>query len=122
MHDHRKAAAARSPERQRADRWLEVHTQAILVRVRVQPRARMRGVAGVIDGRLHLRVNEPPADGRANAAVVELVAGLADVAKSAVVVSRGSRGREKTLTITVSNPTATATRLEAAVRGPADGS
>jgi uncharacterized protein YggU (UPF0235/DUF167 family) len=74
----------------------------------------------VIDGRLRLRVTEPPADGRANAAVVELVAGLINIAASAIVVSRGSRGREKTLTITVSDPDATATRLRSVVQGHGD--
>jgi uncharacterized protein (TIGR00251 family) len=122
VHDHRKAPAARPPERLRAVRWLEARAQAILVRVRVQPGARRRGVGGVIDGRLQLRVTEPPADGRANAAVVELVADLADVAKSAVVVSRGGRGREKTLTISASDPAAMAARLEASVQGQTDDS
>lgn len=85
--------------------------------VRVQPRARKREVCGHIAGRLRVRVTEPPADGRANAAVVALLAGLAGVARSAVVVSRGARGREKTLTISTGDPATLAARLRAAIGG-----
>jgi len=95
----------------RTESWLEVREGGILVHVRVQSRARKREVCGHIDGRLRVRVTEPPADGRANAAVVALLAGLAGVARSAVVVSRGARGREKTLSISTGDPAAIATRL-----------
>ena len=118
---HGSGVKSRAPEHMQTESWLEVRPGAILVHVRVQPRARAREVCGHIDGRLRMRVTEPPADGRANAAVVALLARLAGVARSTVVVSRGARGREKTLTISTGDPAAIATRLRGAVGEPGTG-
>jgi uncharacterized protein (TIGR00251 family) len=105
----------------RTESWLEVREGAIVVHVRVQPRAHTREICGHIGGRLRVRVTEPPADGRANAAVVALLAQLAGVARSAVVVSRGAKAREKTLIISTGDPGAIATRLRSAAGDPATG-
>jgi len=94
--------------------WIELRPGEIILRLHVQPRAGKRGVAGVVNGRLKVRVTEPPANGQANAAVVHLVADLAAVPKSAVVLSHGTGGREKTLHIATAEPQATAARLLAA--------
>jgi uncharacterized protein (TIGR00251 family) len=91
--------------------WIQLRPGEIILRLHVQPRAGRRGVAGVIDDRLKVRVTEPPANGQANAAVVHLVAELAGVPKSAVMVSHGAGGREKTLRIATAEPHATAARL-----------
>lgn len=94
--------------------WIELRPREVVLRLRVQPRAARPGVAGVAYDRLRIRVSEPPAGGQANAAVVRLLAGLAGVPKSAVVVSQGAAGREKTLRISTVDPQATAARLLAA--------
>ena len=95
--------------------WVEVRPDEIILRVRVQPRAAKRGVAGVVDGRLKILVTQAPADGRANAAVIRLVAELAAVPKSSVVVSQGGTAREKTLRLSTTDPQATTARLLAAL-------
>jgi len=99
-----------TPERS----WIELRPGEIILRLYVQPRAGKRGVAGVVNDRLKVRVTEPPANGKANAAVVHLVADLAAVPRSAVAVSHGAGGREKTLCIKTAQPQATAARLLAA--------
>jgi uncharacterized protein (TIGR00251 family) len=70
-----------------------------VIRVRVQPRASHEGIAGEQDGAIVIRVNAPPEGGRANRAVVKLVARRLGVAQSAVEVARGASSRDKVLRI-----------------------
>jgi uncharacterized protein (TIGR00251 family) len=68
--------------------------------VRVQPKARTSGLVGwMADGTLKLRVSEPAEDGRANRAVVELLAEVLGVPPSAVRVTRGLSSRGKTVDV-----------------------
>jgi uncharacterized protein len=46
-----------------------------------------------------VRVAEPPLDGRANAALVKLIAKRAGVAKGRVSIVRGERSREKVVRV-----------------------
>jgi uncharacterized protein (TIGR00251 family) len=63
--------------------------------VRLQPRAARDEIAGERAGAALVRVTEPPLEGRANAALVKLIAKRAGVAKSRVSIVRGARSREK---------------------------
>ena len=67
--------------------------------VKVQPKASRDQVVGYRDGVLQLRVTAPPDKGRANAAVVALLADALGVAKSRVRVLRGQNSRDKVLTV-----------------------
>jgi len=69
------------------------------LRVRLQPRARRDEIAGERDGAVLVRVTAPPADGKANAALVKLVAKRAGVAKGKVSVARGERSRDKVIRV-----------------------
>ncbi|MDA8291300.1 MAG: DUF167 domain-containing protein [Actinomycetota bacterium] len=69
--------------------------ETIVLRVHVQPGAGRATVAGRRGDALHVRVAPPPADGRANAAAVALLADLLDVAPSALEVVSGRTSREK---------------------------
>jgi uncharacterized protein YggU (UPF0235/DUF167 family) len=75
--------------------WLSERDGAPHVRVRVTPRAARDELAGERDGLLLVRVTAPPADGRANAAVEQLLARAASVPRSRVQVVRGASAREK---------------------------
>jgi uncharacterized protein len=70
--------------------------------VRVTPRSSrdaLDGIAELADGRsvLKLRVRAVPEDGRANAAVVKLIAKALGVAASAVHIESGETARLKTI-------------------------
>jgi uncharacterized protein (TIGR00251 family) len=52
---------------------------------------------GERDGALVVRVTEPPVHGRANAALVKLIAKRIGVARGRVKIVRGERSREKVL-------------------------
>jgi uncharacterized protein len=67
--------------------------------VRVTPRSAHEGVGGVRDGALLIRLNAPPADGAANAALVRLLGRWLRVAPSTVTIVHGLRGRSKTVQV-----------------------
>jgi uncharacterized protein (TIGR00251 family) len=71
------------------------------IAVRVHPGARRNAlVARLASGEWKVAVSAPPEGGRANAAVVELVAELLGVKRGQVVVARGVSSRAKTVEIT----------------------
>ena len=67
--------------------------------VRVIPRARRRGIEAGPDGGLIVRVTEPAEDGRANAAVIELLAAHFGVPKRRVRIVQGLASRRKLVEI-----------------------
>jgi len=69
------------------------------VSVKVVPRASRNEVVGWRGGVLRLRVTAPPQDGRANAAVVELLAAALGVRKSAVAIAAGHASAHKRVAI-----------------------
>jgi len=70
------------------------------VTVRVHPSAHRNALRGLrADGAWKIEVTAPPADGRANRAVCELLAELLSVPASRVTVTRGASARTKQVTI-----------------------
>jgi len=67
--------------------------------LRVQPRASHSEFAGLMGDRLRIRLNAPPVDGRANAALVEFIAEVFGVPRAAVSIEAGLSGRNKRLRI-----------------------
>ena len=67
--------------------------------IRVQPRAASNEVLEVRDGRLLVRTTAAPADGKANKAVIRLVAAFLDVAPSRIRLVKGQTQRNKVLRI-----------------------
>lgn len=76
-----------------------VRPDGIVLAVRLTPRASRDGIDGVKEGRIQARVRAVPEDGRANAALVELVADEIDVPKSTIEVTAGHIARLKSLHI-----------------------
>jgi uncharacterized protein len=75
----------------------------IRLRLKVQPKARRNLIVGVGPDRdgpaLRVAVGAPPEDGKANAAVIALLAEAFDVAKAAVSVVAGATDRRKLVEI-----------------------
>jgi uncharacterized protein (TIGR00251 family) len=70
-----------------------------MLQVKVVPGARRDEVAGKYGEGIKVRVSAPPEAGKANAAVVEVVAGLFGVKASAVRIVRGQTNPRKTVSI-----------------------
>ena len=70
----------------------------VTVELRAQPRARRTALACVGDA-LRAQVTAPAEDGKANAAVIELLAATWKLPKSAFAVTRGATARDKVLSI-----------------------
>lgn len=79
--------------------------EGVAVAVRVTPRARrnaVEGTAATADGGTELRiaVTAAPEGGKANAAVIRLLARAWALPKSALSVTRGAADRHKTILVT----------------------
>jgi uncharacterized protein (TIGR00251 family) len=83
--------------------------------VRVQPRASSNEILDVRDGRLLIRTTAAPADGKANTAVIRLLATFFGIAPSRIRLVRGQAQRNKLLHISgpVDMPRAIAQKLRA---------
>ncbi|RNF36409.1 DUF167 domain-containing protein [Paracoccus methylarcula] len=64
------------------------------IRLRVTPRAR-RNAISLDEDTIRVHVTAPPEDGKANAAVVKLLAKSMGVAKSRLTLLRGATSRDK---------------------------
>ncbi len=72
----------------------------VVIDVRVIPRARRSGPAGVRDGALLLRIQAPPVEGAANAEVIDILADLLGVPHRAVSILSGHHSRRKRVAVT----------------------
>jgi len=71
----------------------------VLVDIAVKPRSSREGVGPVQADRLVVSVNAPPVDGKANEAVIRVLAETLGVPRSSVTIVRGDTGRRKTVRI-----------------------
>jgi len=70
-------------------------TTIVNIQVIVKPNSKREGVEKLPDGTYRVAVHAPPHEGRANAAVMQLLAEYFSVPKSAIEVVRGETGRKK---------------------------
>jgi uncharacterized protein len=71
------------------------HAEGCLLAVRAQPGARKASVMGEQAGALKVAVTAPPADGRANQAITELVRDWLGLKRSQVELASGATNRNK---------------------------
>jgi uncharacterized protein len=69
--------------------------EAVLLHVRVQPKARRNAVMGWRGEALRVSVTAAPEDGKANRAVIELLADTLAVPASSISLVRGATARDK---------------------------
>jgi uncharacterized protein len=69
--------------------------EVVLLHVRVQPKARANAVKGWHGNALRVSVTAVPEDGKANRAVIALLAEMFDVAPSSINLVRGAASRDK---------------------------
>lgn len=73
--------------------------QGVRLSVQIQPGAAREGILGPVDDRLKIRLTAPPVEGRANKALIRLLAKRLKVAPSRISILRGQKSRRKELFI-----------------------
>ncbi|HJW48911.1 MAG TPA: DUF167 domain-containing protein [Candidatus Limnocylindria bacterium] len=73
--------------------------ERVIFTIRVTPRASANAVGGERDGALLVRVTAAPVEGKANDAVVELLAKALDVPPSEVHLEQGAAARTKRMSV-----------------------
>jgi uncharacterized protein (TIGR00251 family) len=71
------------------------HAEGLVLPVRAQPGARRNGIQGEQNGALKVTVTAPPEDGRANAALVEVLRKELGLKRSQVELLAGATSRDK---------------------------
>ncbi len=99
----------------------DVAKEGLVLRVRVQPGAGTSAVVGVHGHALKVRVAAPPVSGRANDALLALLARALAVPAPAVTISSGGTGRDKRVLVTGLEGPERAKRLEVALSGAGSG-
>ena len=69
-------------------------------RVKVHPKSRSEGVVRNADGSLKVHLRVPPVQGRANKALVDILAEHFEVSRSGIKIVKGGKSRDKVVEIT----------------------
>ena len=83
----------------------------VILQIHVQPRASRTEVAGPHGDAIKIRLQAPPVDGAANAALIEFIAGQLGVRRADVSLVAGESSRRKILRIRGLDPATAGQRL-----------
>lgn len=72
---------------------------AVLLRLRIQPRSSRDSIEGLRGDRVRVRVTAPPVEGRANQACLRLLAKVLGKRRSSVSLVAGEKARDKVVRI-----------------------
>ena len=75
--------------------WVEADGEAIILRLRVVPRAARDAVQGVLGDALKIRLQSPAVEGRANEALQSFLAEALGLRKGQVSIRTGEKSRNK---------------------------
>ena len=78
---------------------IEARGEAVLIRLRVQPRASRNSIHVSDMGEIRVALTAPPVDGAANKALCKLIADRLNVPKRTVRIESGAKSRTKTLAV-----------------------
>ncbi len=71
------------------------HAEGCILPVRAQPGARKQGIVGEYDGALKVAVHAPPERGKANKAIIEVLAKALGVSRSQIELLSGQISQDK---------------------------
>lgn len=74
---------------------LKEHPEGVLLPIRAKPRAKRAGLLGTREGALLVGVTTPPEKGKANRAILHVLAQALRVPKSSLEIVQGETRREK---------------------------
>ena len=79
--------------------WCRWQGQDLIFQAQIQPCASRDEFADILGDHLKIRITAPPVDGHANAHLITLLAKQFGVAKSAVTLLQGEKGKTKVIRI-----------------------
>lgn len=79
---------------------LKAHPQGVVLFVRAQPGARKEGILGTHGDRLKIAVHAAPEQGKANSALINLLADKLSLQRHQISLVAGETNRDKTFLIT----------------------
>jgi len=71
----------------------------IIIEVKVAPRSSKKGVEGIMDNVLKVKLTAPPVDNEANKQLIEILSDLTGVRKSGIKIIKGLASKKKTVEI-----------------------
>ncbi len=71
----------------------------ILIEVKVDPRSSKKGVSGIMENVLKVKLTAPPVEGEANEQLIEIISELTGVRKSDIRIVRGLSSKRKIVEI-----------------------
>lgn len=79
--------------------WCSVLAGGVRLAVQITPNAKKTLVVGVLDGALKIKLQAQPIDGKANDALINYLAKVLGVARSAVTITHGQTSKKKLIEI-----------------------
>jgi uncharacterized protein len=73
--------------------------KGVTISIRLEPRSAKKGISGVVNGVLKIKVHSPPVGGAANEELIELLSEALRVRKTSVTIIRGHSSKEKLVEI-----------------------
>ena len=92
--------------------WFRWEGNDLILRLRVTARASDDSFVGVANDCLKVRIAAPPAEGRANAQLIDFLARQFGTAKASIVLSRGRNARIKIVRIRTPTRSPAALQIE----------
>jgi uncharacterized protein (TIGR00251 family) len=80
--------------------WIKESPNGVLLPVRAVPRATKNEIQGVYGDALKVRLQAPPVEGKANAALIRFLSDALDISRSQISIASGETGRNKAVRIT----------------------
>ena len=95
------------------------HPEGLLIDVQVQPKSSLNTVVGVHGEALKVKLNAPPVEGKANKALIQLMAKCLGCPKSDLDIIAGQTSRKKRLLVRI-DPTPDFDARRAAIKARLD--
>ena len=80
--------------------WIRETSKGVVLPVRAVPRASKNEIQGVHGDALKVRLQAPPVEGKANAALIRFLSDVLDIPRSQLSIASGETGRNKAVLIT----------------------
>lgn len=98
---------------------LTENAQGVLLAVKARPGSKKNAILGVHDGALRIAVTAAPEKGKANEAIIKLLAEVLGLKRPNILLKRGATSTEKAFLVTGATPGELQQRLAGILEGSA---